>query len=260
MLVAIPCHLEGVLNYARTMDKEILEKIACICGIVCGWMYSHHSLAAFARYNGIDSAIEDATYRGGDRVGKLRFMSGGKSYAFERRHFSNVKDLINYQSSFSTDYNRLRCRVCEDHLNMLADVIAGDAWLERTKTEKISVIATRTEVGDALIANLANKGKIELEAGSFEDLIESQSSNLVLGTKAREINAIMREQGKVTPTFHFADVLDKPIGDAGRKSFSHEMKRRGLIRNRHYLFYRLLYVFRRWRPIASHLRRALKGA
>ncbi len=245
MLVAIPCQLAGILQYISNCEEGLGKNIEVVAGLICGWMFSHHSLSAFANFKKISEPIIDARYRGGDRVGKLKLITREKVLAFDRRDFKTGQDHIDYRSSFSTDYNRLRCRGCEDHINMLADVSVGDAWLGRTSTKKISVVVARSKAGENLVNELENSGKINLEPSSFDDLIESQSRNLVFGTVAKKINQQINEGGGISPRYTFND-SGEPVSVSflARLRFRVEIKLREVVRKKRYEAYRIFMVAR----------------
>lgn len=259
LLVAIPCQLSGILNFVVNQEKDLGGNIRLVCGIVCGWMYTHHSLRAFAHRKGIaQPEIGATTYRGGDRVGKLRIVKGNAASAFERRNFPTFRDAVDYRSSFSTDFNRLRCRLCEDHLNMGADVIAGDAWVERSAPRKASIIGCRTQRGQEALANLEQLGLLHLEPASFADFVESQSSNLVYGTHARRMNRILGERGGPVPRFHYGDAATPvAVGVRDRLALRFELWRRSLVRAGCYRIYRWHYVLRNPRMVARFCAKAL---
>ncbi len=249
LLVAIPCQLSGILQYIANHEKDLASQIKLICGLVCGWMYSYHSLKAFSKFKNISNPIFDlTTYRGGDEVGQLTISTKNQRHDFERRKYKTLNDAIDYQSSFSTDFNRLRCRVCEDHLNLSADIIVGDAWLKRKEGQKVSIIGCRTERGEQALATIEQLGLLKMETSSFDDLIESQSANLVFGSHARKMNKILKEKGQVTPSFLFRDhnaFVKVTLKD--KYSVSIELIRRRLVRGGYYSIYRLLYIIRRLR-------------
>ena len=49
VLVAIPCQLEGIFSYIRTLAPELADKVHTTIGLLCGWQYSHHALAGHRR-------------------------------------------------------------------------------------------------------------------------------------------------------------------------------------------------------------------
>jgi coenzyme F420 hydrogenase subunit beta len=260
LLVAIPCQLAGILNYIAKEERELGKRIQLVCGIVCGWMYSFHSLHAFSTYKGIPPVnLGMTTYRGEDRIGKLKLGRGDSRIGFARRNFATLREAMDYRSSFSTDYNRLRCRLCEDHLNLGADVVAGDAWLPRCDKQKASLIGCRTERGQDAIVALEEAGLLKLEAGTFADFVESQSRNLVFGAAARTTNKVLRAKGVVTPSFRFSDGDEQVgVGLGAALSVNTEMIRRRVVRAGHYRLYWWYYVLRRWRMTVSSLWKMLR--
>ena len=47
VVVAIPCHLTGLMNFIDQYEPEIASKISLKLGIICGWMYTNHSIQNF---------------------------------------------------------------------------------------------------------------------------------------------------------------------------------------------------------------------
>ena len=250
-LVAIPCHLEGILNYIHLKEPSLLKKIVFKAGIICGWMYSDHSYLAFSKFHGIDEKITSIGYRGEDRIGKLKFYTNRNLLYFSRSVFNTLHELISYKASYSTDVNRLRCRSCQDHLNFLSDVSVGDAWLKRKRGEKLSIIIARNAVGVELLENLAKKNRLVIEDGTFEDVIESQSSNLVFGTIARKLNTYLSKNRKIYPKFIFEDkVLQDEITVLDHLKFKIEFIKRDLVRAQKYRKYKFIYALTKLKQLS----------
>ena len=86
VLVAIPCQLEGIFSYIRTLAPELAEKVHTTIGLLCGWQYSHHSLRAIADFKKLDlDDVTDISYRGEGPVGRLRMWTGDEVHAVGRR-------------------------------------------------------------------------------------------------------------------------------------------------------------------------------
>ena len=245
LLVAIPCHLAGLRAYASRHEPELLERIEFTAGIICGWMFTDHSLRAFAHYHQLAGDIVDARYRGEDKVGRLKIETTETKGSWNRRTFPSDAERIHYRASFARYANRLRCRVCEDHLNVLADVSVGDAWLARTRGQKTSVVAVRTPAGRARIDALVGAGKLELEPGSVADLYESQSADLVEGHTARRLGAVLDAAGHPVPKFRFRDGRAAPAPTLrARADVAFEQAMRALLRSGSYAAYRSAYAGR----------------
>jgi coenzyme F420-reducing hydrogenase beta subunit len=113
-------------------------------------MFTRHTLSHFARWQDVDyDDLQNATYRGGDKFGALVLETSTGSHSFSRRpNFWRDSHTIPYQVAFSRAYNNQRCLLCIEHLNYLADISVGDAWLDAFKHEKDGTsIIRRTDRG-----------------------------------------------------------------------------------------------------------------
>jgi coenzyme F420 hydrogenase subunit beta len=249
VLVATPCQLEGIEKYIEVKEPILREKIVLRIGLICGWMFSNHTLSTFAKYKGIKAPVTHAKYRGENEKGRLKFEAGNEHFSFSRRNFDTRKDIVDYQASFSSVLNRLRCRVCENHLNVLADIAVGDAWLKRKEGDKTSIILARSSMGLKRLNELEAKGNLVIEeSNGTEDLLESQSAALVYGTKARDISAYLRGRGLLMPKFIYGDSYDSKQSKLTIKKkilISIEMMLRIIVRNRWYRLYRFIYRVRK---------------
>lgn len=250
LLVATPCQLEGITKYISKVDPSLAENIFLKLGLICGWMYSYHALYAFCSYKGIKDKFVNAGYRGEDKVGQLKIETNKRTYTFHRRIFNNLSDALDFRSSFSKMLNRMRCRVCENHLNILADVAVGDAWLKRAADRKLSIIIARTKHGQNVLSSLVQGGTAILEDGSVEDIIESQSRNLVYGLEAKKINEFLKTKKMLTPNFNFGEVSISYSSSFGEKiRFHKEMFMREAARKAPYRRYRFLYLLMNFRGL-----------
>ena len=102
---------------------------------------------------------------------------------------------------------------------------------------------------------------IQLESGSYDDVIESQSHNLVYNVYARKLNHIMRERRRHTPRFLYADNNTTPIiSYLDYLQFAFEIFLRAIIRQRHYKIYRYIYLLRRpTTPLRYFMHKYLRG-
>lgn len=254
-LVATSCQLEGVLNYINFEEPSLRGKISLIIGLICGWMYSDHAVQSFARYKGIQSPVHDAQYRGEDKVGLLKIWTDREKHSFDRRKFSTIKESLDYKASFSSSMNRLRCRVCENHVNVLSDISVGDAWLERKQSEKMSIVIARTTKGKEAVLRLKDQGDLLIEQSDVSDILESQSENLVEGYSARKMSKFLTERDIKTPNFNFGESSTSTLKVSFRElmKINQELFFRALIRDTSYKKYRFLYF-------VSHIPRFFKEA
>lgn len=245
VVIGIPCQLTGMFNYIAHIEPHLHKKIRFTYGIVCGWMYSYHAHQAFKSHKKIESPLNDINYRGEDKVGLLKLKTQETLHRFDRRVFSDFSSMIDYKSSYSTDLNRLRCRVCQDHTNLLADIVAGDAWLARKPEEKLSVIGVRSSRGAKLLTTLVECGYLKVDRGSYADIVESQSENLVYANTARKLSRLLNHKGIPTPKYNFkSDSTDTRLSIFERIAFELELIRRDVVRRRHYKVFWWLYLIK----------------
>lgn len=196
-IVAIPCQLEGMWQWIRLQAPELRDKVVLSIGLLCGWQYSHHSIAAMGEYLGYDpETIADISYRGGGPVGKLTVTTReGEVYTASRRVD------FGYQVAFDRHFNTNRCHVCINHSNFLADLVVGDAWLPSTVFTKtgISLVICRTERARQIHDRLISDGRcVSIEVG-VEEIRESQTDRVVFGEFAYAYADFLRSIGMHTP-------------------------------------------------------------
>lgn len=196
VVVALPCQLEGMFSYIYGCQPELLDKIHTTVGLVCGWQYSQHAVKALCDYSRLPySDLQDISYRGGDSVGKmvLSFTDGNRSI--------NRKNNLLYLAAFDRSYNLHRCHLCVNHVNYLADIVVGDAWLKKTNKTRsgVSLVITRNEHAKNLLNELVEKNMIVTAEGSELDIVESQSRNLVFGDYAYSYANFLKHTGKYVP-------------------------------------------------------------
>ncbi|RMG39137.1 MAG: hypothetical protein D6719_14020 [Candidatus Dadabacteria bacterium] len=197
VLVGIPCQLEGIFQYIYLYEPSLINKIHFTIGLVCGWNYSHHSLKAICKFKGIDfDRIEQISYRGGGPVGKLVIKTPQKTVKVNRRvDFS-------YQVAFDRSFNIPRCHVCINHINFLADLVVGDAWLPSTVGTKtgVSIVICRNKQATDTICSLSERGSIKAVQTGTDDITESQSHNITFGDFAYSYMEYLREIGEHAPS------------------------------------------------------------
>lgn len=196
VLVAIPCQLEGIYTYIFKHEPALADRIHTTIGLLCGWLYNHHSLRALASYKGVDfEDVVGATYRGGGPVGKLRLQTKEGEIAVSRRID------FDYQVAFDRSFNTPRCHVCINHSNFLADVVVGDAWLPSTVTTRtgISLVVCRKAGSAGLIDGLVEQGRVIATEVTVDEITESQTRRVVFGDFAYAYADYLKKVGEHCP-------------------------------------------------------------
>ncbi len=195
-LVATPCQLEGIYNFISIFRPDLAERIVLAIGLVCGWTYSLHAIKAVCEFAGVDfTRIEQISYRGAGPVGRLCIQIPSRTLSISRRR------NFHYMAAFDRSFNLPRCHLCVNHINYLADIVIGDAWLSRVSntTTGVSIVICRTKKSDEIMARLSRTGKIRIAEASEADLVESQSRNFVYGDFAYAYASYLDSIGQFTP-------------------------------------------------------------
>jgi coenzyme F420 hydrogenase subunit beta len=202
ILVATPCQLTSIKKWERLFSSEMKASIACTIGLICGWMFSRRSLEHFTKAEGIDfQSVSNVTYRGGDKIGNLVIGTPSGPRSFSRRPRLRDSHFSSFRIAFSRSYNSRRCLLCAEHLNYLADISVGDAWLSAFDKERdgISLVIVRNRSFDPAIQELKTEGRIQLSPATVADVIESQSRDIAKGIGARKLMAHLKTSGQFSP-------------------------------------------------------------
>lgn len=175
--VGIPCQIEGLSlleQYDRKLNKKEVIKIGLICDrIHCkGYQdtiirYSKKSAESRIQWRKKDFTFDGKYYSYKDAPIVVSDVNRGKTSVFPNTFRFALKDL----------FTSPRCRVCNDKLNVCADIVLGDPWgmsdIDWNHGE--SVVISRTENGQQLLNNALNDGIIRLKTADVNELVEGQS-------------------------------------------------------------------------------------
>lgn len=176
-VVGLPCHIHGIRK-AESNIKGLKEKIVLHIGLFCSHTVNFFGTDLLLRKFGVkQEQLDRIDYRG---FGWPGFM------------FIRLKDgsslLIPYVGGWnaywpifsSFFFTPMRCLMCPDEANELADISVGDAWLPELKEERNgeSVIVARTREGEKILNIAASSGAIFLKPVECEKVKHSQAEPL----------------------------------------------------------------------------------
>jgi coenzyme F420 hydrogenase subunit beta len=206
-LIASPCQLTSIVKWQRECPEQVRATLAVTIGFICGWMYSRQTLDHFARYVGVEpDTLRDVSYRGGNAVGNLVLIDDrGAPHSFARRPRPFVHPHAPpFRVAFSRTYAPKRCLMCTEHLNYLADIVVGDAWLPRfaDDQEGTSIVTVRNPALLPVLQRLSAAGRIALTPASEQDVVDSQGEFFAFSTQARQMANRLAARGEFVPHFH----------------------------------------------------------
>ena len=191
-LVGLPCHVHGVRKAERVLPR--LRDRSLLIGLFCGYGKT---------YRALDHALEACAVRRED-VAKVEFRHGGwpGNLRIECRDGRTAE--MPFGRWFRRDCSPVRCTLCCDGCAELADVSCGDAWLPeyRGRDQGISVVVTRTEVGERAVREAMAAGALALRSVDAEEIVRSQGGMLARKKRLVGAHAGMRKwRGGAVPRY-----------------------------------------------------------
>lgn len=200
-VVGLPCHIHGV----RKAEKELgalRGKIAFRIGLFCSHTVSFTGTDFLLRKLGVKKGeVARINYRGMGWPGSLSIrLKDGSNLLLPY-----VGAWNSYWPVFSSFFfTPVRCLMCPDETNELADISCGDAWLPEFKSEKVgeSVVMVRSRAGEEILNQADSTGVISLKPINPEKVQFSQAEPLRFKKDDFEVRlALLKSSGSNIPVF-----------------------------------------------------------
>lgn len=201
-VVGLPCHIHGIRKAEETI-KKLKERIVLHIGLMCSHTVSFDGTEFLLKKLGIKK----------EHVAKLDYRGEGwpGSMLVQVKNGSNL--TIPYVGGWNAYlpvfsclfFTPMRCIMCSDETNELADISLGDPWLPELKHEKSgqSIIITRTRIAEDIINLMSSAKAISIKRVDWEKVKQSQAPPLKF--KKDNLNArlfLLKSFGKETPKFN----------------------------------------------------------
>ena len=175
--VGLPCQIHGVRK-AEMNIKGLREKIVLHIGLFCSHTVNFDGTYFLLAKLGVNwKNVAELNYRGCGWPGSMFVrLKNGRSL-----NVQFVRGWNAYWNIFSPFFfTPLRCLMCSDLFNELADVSVGDAWLPEFKHENPgeSVIVSRTKIGEEILASMERGSKLSLIKVHSSKVKQSQAFSL----------------------------------------------------------------------------------
>lgn len=198
-VVGLPCHIHGI-RQAERIFKGLNEKIVLHLGLMCSHTVGYRGTEFVLKKSGVEKEkVRRISYRGKGWPGCMSIQTkDGKSLDIPLVGSWNAYWPV-FSSFFFTP---LRCIMCPDQNNELADVSFGDAWLPELRHDKVgkSIIVTRTTFADEILDRMSLAGRISIKRIQPEKVEQSQAFNLRFKkTELAARLAVLEKLGKKTP-------------------------------------------------------------
>lgn len=166
--VGLPCHIQA-LHRARSTGSFALTNLVFTLGLFCEGISSYLAIDYLLKC----MRLRPAEVRKFEFKGKAwRGWPGDvRALTVQGEAYNLPRSLRIFAKPF---FKPLRCRICHDKLNTLADVALGDAWGIREIREEASAIITRTDLGEQLLQGVQASGKLKLVPVDKEKVLGGQ--------------------------------------------------------------------------------------
>jgi len=198
-LVGLPCHMHGLRNLQIALPKQAVNPYVTL-GLFCDRVLAFTAMDYLIQRAGLRrEGVSNFRYK--DKVlggwpGNIRIqLKDGSVRALSGDHRMECKDY----------FTPVRCRLCFDKLNVLADLSFGDAWGVQEDREGTSVIIVRSQRGMEVIASARDAGVIELRETDFDLIAKGQNAM----TRFQDWSGYMKSwecKGRSLPDFSFKEM------------------------------------------------------
>jgi len=199
-VVGLPCHIHAIRKAEQVLPK-LKEKIRMHIGLLCSHTVNFEGTKFLLRKLRVEDVVK-LDYRGGGWPGSMLVQVGDGSHLT----VPYVGSWNAYGPVFSSFFfTPMRCLMCPDQTNELADISLGDAWLPESKHDKSgqSIIVARTENGKDILDFMSSFKAISLRRVDSEKVEQSQEPSLRFKKDDLYYRLLLlRSLGKETPRFN----------------------------------------------------------
>ena len=215
-IVALPCHLHGILNILQTSCK-CLNNIKFVVGLLCDKVLSYKAMdhlikqANVERQNIVSFEFRSKKWRGWP--GDVCIHTKEKDVFLPKNERTMIKDVFTPPG----------CRLCFDKFNIFADVSMGDAWGLTKDKEGMSAIIVRTEQGKNLLLEAQKAGIINLNEIETEIIFRKQGVEV----RRKDWAIYMRlwqELSKTVPKFNINPKWHQTVDKQNKKLHLRKLK------------------------------------
>lgn len=202
-VVGLPCHFHGICN--RVSQKKFKRPL--LIGLICERIMSFAVIEYLIQKSRLPrSSVISMRYKDkslGGWPGNISITSNtGQTAAVSSHHRMWCKGLFTPPC----------CYLCFDKMNVLSDIVLGDAWGVDENKEGSSVILARTARGHKIIEEARRAGIIQVDPIDPEAVFKGQH----IETKRRDWTALTstwQQMGNQPPEFNiqpqwYADIYD----------------------------------------------------
>jgi coenzyme F420-reducing hydrogenase beta subunit len=208
----VACFIKSI-RLAQYYHPELKEKIKFLVGIICGGIKS----SFFAEYLASKSGVQKDDFMN-PQFRIKDHQSTANDYSFGSTEISSDEPkqikMRSVGDMWGTGlFKANACDFCDDVTTELADISVGDAWIQPYVLDGkgTSVVVTRSNAADVLIANAILRNEVHLESLSLSTFLDSQRGSFNHRQKALSFRIKNEEkQGNIIPPKRFQEKISIP--------------------------------------------------
>ena len=167
-IVGTGCHIQGV-RALQNFSKKYRDRVKYTLGLVCD--------------RTLCKTCTDVLYWNQFKDQSKRIVWRDKSVNYKKARLlirtadEKIVKIPRWQRFALKDpFTNPRCRICFDKLNTNADIVFGDPWgMSNVDWENgMSVVLTRTQVGEEIVSDLTAHHQAELHEAPLEEVLKGQ--------------------------------------------------------------------------------------
>nr|VFK43573.1 MAG: Coenzyme F420-reducing hydrogenase, beta subunit [Candidatus Kentron sp. TC] len=209
LLIALPCQITSIELFTNKKKyRHLKERIYAKVALICGYVHDRTSVEAIFHYHHFDS--KEITYRGNGRDPLINMRNGSEELEYDAFYPKNLKEVISSRMMFDNFLPQLGCLFCVDHIGYCADLVVGDAWLEKYRDDKVGVniIISRTRKAEELIRRMTS---FDFTQAPQEDIVKAQGAHYALGAVGEGLKEIKIKGNDFVPNKRRTRDPSRPI-------------------------------------------------
>jgi coenzyme F420 hydrogenase subunit beta len=171
-VVGLPCDIEGIRNVQRinqSINRRLARRIVLVLGLFCANTSSILGTQFLLRKHSITAEqVAELTYRG-------HGWPGHGSILLKNGRVIDVTLNEWYRTGGLPFFKPIRCMLCFDNTNRLADISFGDAWKLSNDSAGMSLVISRSELAERILQQARREQRIALLRVDPSDVVKSQN-------------------------------------------------------------------------------------
>jgi coenzyme F420 hydrogenase subunit beta len=168
-MIGLPCHFHSLFNAQKRLAPHWAELITLKIGLVCERVLSYAIFDCLLAIKSLTRLhCKYYRFRSKNRIG---WPGEDNAVLWDD---SSVTIPDHYRQKYKDCLTPLRCHLCFDKMNILADIIAADPWGFCRDKVGSTILAARTALGFQVIKDVAQQKDISLEPVTWQNILRGQ--------------------------------------------------------------------------------------